>query len=203
MRVRVLAGTILAAAVGMVGLAGCAGTDGGVATPAESVADYATDSATADEEGQALEALGFDTELVAYAAAPAGVAEPTPTPGAQGDRREKRRQRVEGLRNRFGKRALHGEAVVETKDGVKTVVVQRGTVTAINDTSITVKSTDGFTLTWTFGDKLRVVERRNTIQPKDVAVGTEVGVSGVKEADKPVARFIVIPSKKPAATPTK
>jgi hypothetical protein len=197
MRVRVLAGTILAAAIGVTGLAGCAGNGGDLAgTPAGSVVEEYS-----DEAADGLEALGFDTDLVAYAAI-APSASPT-TPGPKGDRREKRRERVEGLRHRFGKRALHGEFVVQTKDGVKTLVVQRGTVTAITDTSITVKSADGFTLTWTFGDKLRVVERRTTVQPKDVAVGTEVGVSGAKEGDQPVARFIVIPVKKPVATPTK
>jgi hypothetical protein len=85
--------------------------------------------------------------------------------------------------------------VVRTKDGNRTVVVQRGTVTAITDTSVTVKSTDGFTLTWTYGDKLRVVEHRATVQPKDVAVGAAVGIAGAKDGDKAVARLIVIPKK--------
>ena len=65
-----------------------------------------------------------------------------------------------------GPQRLHGEAVVKTKDGgTKTVAVQRGEVTAIDGDSVTVKSTDGFTLTWTFGDELRVVERRTTVRP--------------------------------------
>jgi hypothetical protein len=91
---------------------------------------------------------------------------------------------------------MHGEAVVQTEEGTKTVVVQRGTVTAIDAKSVTVKSTDGFTLVWTFGDPLTVLERRSQVQPSAVAVGTEVGIAGAKSADSQAARLIVIPKKK-------
>ena len=87
---------------------------------------------------------------------------------------------------------LHGEVVVETKDGTKTIVIQRGTVTAIDAGSMTVKSADGFTMTWTFGDKLRVVERRAAVQPEQVEVGARVGVAGTKDGDRAVARRIII-----------
>ena len=94
------------------------------------------------------------------------------------------------------KNILHGEVVVQTKDGgTKTVAVQRGQVTAIDDTSMTVKSTDGFTMTWTFGDSLRVVERRTTIQSTDIKVGTTIGVAGAKDGSGGVARLIVVPFK--------
>jgi len=88
---------------------------------------------------------------------------------------------------------LHGEAVVQTEEGTKTVVVQRGEVTAITASSVTVKSNDGFTLTWTFSDQLRVFERRNQIQPSAVAVGARIGVAGEKTSGDPSARLIVIP----------
>ena len=55
------------------------------------------------------------------------------------------------------------------------------------------KSTDGFSLTWSYGDKLRVVERRATVQADDLAVGDEVGVAGTKDGDAASARLIVIP----------
>jgi hypothetical protein len=91
------------------------------------------------------------------------------------------------------KNTLHGEIVVQTKEGTRTIAVQRGTVTALDDDSMTVKSTDGFTMTWTFGENLRVIERRTTVQPEDVEVGAEVGVAGAKDGDRATARLVVIP----------
>ena len=84
---------------------------------------------------------------------------------------------------------------MQTKDGVKTVDVQRGTVTAIDARTMTVKSTDGFTLTWTLGGDLKVFEHRTAVQPSAVKVGTEVGVAGVKDGTTTTARLIVIPKK--------
>jgi hypothetical protein len=68
-------------------------------------------------------------------------------------------------------------------------------VTAIDDAKMTVKSTDGYTSTWTFGDPIRVVERRDEVQPKDIAVGTQVGVAGTKTGDVNTAKHIVVPWK--------
>jgi hypothetical protein len=128
-------------------------------------------------EGQALAAAGFEQ------------ADPAPsTSPSVSERRERRKDRA-----LLRKNVLHGEVVVRTKDGgTKTVAVQRGEVTAIDDSSMTVKSSDGYTATWTFGDALRVVERRKTVQPSDVTPGTQVGVAGAKDGDKYVARLIVL-----------
>ena len=125
-------------------------------------------------EGQALTALGFE---------PADVATPSPSQAAN----------VKPKRKWLRHNTLHGEVVVQTKDGTKTVLVQRGEVTAVGDTTMTVKSTDGFSQTWTFGEKPRVVERRTTVQPKDIAVGDEVGVAGTKNGDQSLANLVVIP----------
>ena len=122
---------------------------------------------------------------------------PRPTPGASPSAQEKAREkRGEEWRKRrqarvlLRRNTLHGEAVVKTKDGgTQTVAVQRGEVTAIDGDSMTVKSTDGFTMTWTFGDDLRVVERRATVQPSEVKVGATLGVAGAKDGDKGVARL--------------
>ncbi|MFE7871080.1 hypothetical protein ACFUYE_12125 [Micromonospora humida] len=148
-------------------------------------------------EGQALAALGLDPVELDLLAAPAASTTPSPQAGAKG----KRGERVKELRQRrqarvkLGRNGLHGEAVVQTKDGTKTVVVQRGEVTAIDGDSVTVKSTDGFTLTWKLGDQLRVVERRTTVKASDVKVGTRVNVAGAKDGDASVARLIVVPIK--------
>jgi hypothetical protein len=164
----------------LVGLAGCghAGDSGGESAGPVDTSDLSWDA-------QALESIGFNTaELTS--------SDPTPSvsPGSK-------KPRIPGVRHRrlriaFGQRALHGEATVQTDEGVKVIVVQRGTVTAIDSTSITVKSTDGFTLTWTFGNPMRVLENRQQIQPSAVSVGATVGVAGAKNGDTPVARLVVI-----------
>ncbi|RLP93117.1 MULTISPECIES: hypothetical protein [unclassified Micromonospora] len=152
-------------------------------------------------EGQALAAMGFDANdldvlTVAAPATPAPGASPTAQDKAREKRGEEWRKRRQA-RVLLRRNTLHGEAVVKTKDGgTKTVAVQRGEVTAIDGDSMTVKSTDGFTMTWTFGDDLRVVERRATVQASDVKVGTTLGVAGAKDGDKGTARLILIPRAK-------
>ncbi|GHJ11157.1 hypothetical protein TPA0907_55240 [Micromonospora humidisoli] len=176
------------------GVAGCGSAQ---------VAQDGTKAATVDVaaalgvEGLALAAWGLDPAELDLLAEPAASATPSPQAGEKG----KRGERLKELRQRrqarvqLGRNGLHGEAVVQTKDGTKTVVVQRGEVTAIDGDSATVKSTDGFTLTWKLGDQLRVVERRTTVKASDVKVGTKVNVAGAKDGDASVARLIVVPIK--------
>ena len=171
---RSLAGIVLAGAVVLLGAAGC-GRLGG--------ADETTDVAW---DGQALQAMGYTTEDVS--AAPA----PTDTKPADGQRQRPRHPR---LRFAFTHRTLHAEAVVKTDEGTKTVVVQRGTVTAVDASSVTVKSTDGFTLTWTLGNPVHVVANMAKADMGAVAVGTEVGVAGAKDGGTTTARLIVVPKK--------
>ncbi|MBX7269650.1 hypothetical protein KIF24_28985 [Micromonospora sp. Llam7] len=186
----VTATTALLVAVAL-GAAGC-----GVARPGrDATQETAVEVVAAmGAEGQALAALGFDpVELEPEATEPA----PGEPPAAEG---KTRRERVEELRKRRGARVLlrrntlHGEAVVQTKDGgTKTVAVQRGEVTAVDGDKMTVKSTDGFTLTWTFSDDLRVIERRRSVASTGIKVGTKLGVAGAKEGDASTARLILVP----------
>jgi hypothetical protein len=188
-RARVAIGITLTAAVAVFGLAGCTRDEAGGS-------GVATDEALTELswEAQALESIGFaPADLV-----PAGlaVADPAPTASASPDRKGDRRdgiRRHKRLRFAFGRNVLHGEAVVQTAEGVRTVVVQRGTVTAIDAESITVKSADGFTLTWTFGDPIHVIEHRTSVRPSELSVGATVGVAGAKNGDQAVARLIVVP----------
>jgi hypothetical protein len=150
----------------------------------------AADPASAPEgvEAAALTAMGFDVGLTPVtdpAPAPSGSA--APKAGHKNDRRPLGRAMLR-------RNTLHGEAVVQTKDGVKTVVVQRGTVTAIDDKTVSVKSTDGYAQTWTFGNPIRVVERRGTVQPSAIKAGAEIGVAGTKDGGTTSARLIVIRS---------
>jgi hypothetical protein len=72
-------------------------------------------------------------------------------------------------------RVLHGEYVVpKPGGGYQTVDVQDGAVTAVSSTSITVKSDDGFSKTYTVSDKSLVTADRDGIAA--VKVGDRVSV---------------------------
>jgi hypothetical protein len=96
--------------------------------------------------------------------------------------------RLRGL----GRHVLHGEVVIQTKKGIVTAVIARGTVSAIDGNSISVKSADGVTTTFTVNDKTKVRSAGATISISAVHVGDKVGVLGVKSgyANAPVARTI-------------
>ncbi|MFI5892588.1 hypothetical protein ACIA5D_21015 [Actinoplanes sp. NPDC051513] len=154
---------------GVLAVAGC-GIGGGSATT--------TPSDIADE-AIALQQVGFETGLAdnPSAAADAG----------SGDAPRK------ALRKYLRRNTLHGEVTIQTKkQGAKTVVVQRGSVTAVAADKITVKSTDGFTLTWAYGDKLRVVQDKKTVETSAIKTGAEIGIAGTKDGDLTSARLIAI-----------
>lgn len=54
------------------------------------------------------------------------------------------REGLGGLGNLLGGNALHGDVTATVGGAVQALVFQRGEVTALSDTSITLKSTDGF-----------------------------------------------------------
>ena len=94
--------------------------------------------------GDALDALAYDTALTALgddpAASPGGGRE-----GGIGQRMGQRHPLAEPRADRF----LHGELVIKGKDGKPvTVALQRGVVTAVDASSVTVKSEDGYSRTW-------------------------------------------------------
>jgi hypothetical protein len=81
---------------------------------------------------------------------------------------------------------LHGESVVKKADGTfQTVLEQRGTVEAVSDTSITVKSEDGYS-------QVYVVNADTKVKPSiaDIAAGDTVRISGVKSGDQATAERI-------------
>lgn len=199
---------LVIAALGLTGIAGTAGCgQRGDATLSPSDATESTVEVVEalGAEAGALSAMGFDLADVTLsepgqgsAAKAAGNGTVGPSPDASADPRRGERWRARhAYRVLLRRNTLHGEAVVKTRDGTtKTVVVQRGTVTALTDTSVTVRSADGYTLTWTFGDPLRVIEHRDTIRASDIKVGAEVGVAGAKDGSATVARLVVVPRQK-------
>jgi hypothetical protein len=105
---------------------------------------------------------------------------------------DKQRPRPRLIRKHLRTNTLHGEVAVQGKDGVRTVVVQRGTITEVSDAGITVESTDGFDLTWTYGDQLRLVQDRQAVERSVLRTGVQVGVGGVREGEITKARLIVV-----------
>jgi len=80
------------------------------------------------------------------------------------------------MRFGFGRTVVHGEFVVQ--DGTsapRTLLGQRGQVTAISGSTVTVKSSDGFTVTWT-------VTSTTNGTLAGVAVGDEVMAKGTRTA---------------------
>ncbi|GAA3095209.1 hypothetical protein JOF29_004112 [Kribbella aluminosa] len=84
-----------------------------------------------------------------------------------------------GFRGEFGLGgAVHGEFVVpKNGGGYQTVAVQRGQVTAVSNDSVTVKSADGYSRTYTLTSNTMVNAARNGIG--DVKTGNTVNVSAV------------------------
>lgn len=155
--------TRIALTLTTLGLAGLLGLTGCGAAPA-----------AADEEF-ALAAVGLE-------------ADPAPTASGKADKAGKH----PGARKLLRKNTLHGEVTVQGKDGARTIVVQRGTVTAVDAKTVSVKSADGFTQSWTFGEKLRVVQDKKKVEAAAIKAGAEIGVAGAKDGAANVARLVKI-----------
>jgi hypothetical protein len=133
-------------------------------------------AADVSDEAYALQSVGLET----------GLEQAAPDPSAAP------REKVRAARKLLRKNTLHGEMTVQGKDGVRTIVVQRGTVTAVDAKTLSVKSSDGFTLTWTLGDKLNVVQDKEKVEAGAVKVGAAVGVAGAKDGNVTIARLVAI-----------
>jgi len=106
---------------------------------------------------------------------------------------------------------LHSESVVKKADGTfETELSQHGTVEAVSETSVTVKSEDGFTQSYTVNADTKVIkfpapaadgsaakgEDGKRLKPSEatigeIATGESVRVSGVKNGDSVIAERIV------------
>lgn len=164
----------------LLGLSACGGAAGPAPAVTAATTDGGTDLAALADDAFTLEAVGLQAGL-----------EPAPDPSAAAAAGGKA-TRAGGVRKLLRGNTLHGEMTLQRKKGVTTVLVQRGTVTAVDGAGLTVKSTDGFTATWTFGDKVRVVKDKKKLERGAVAVGAQVGVAGAKDGENGTARLIVL-----------
>ena len=141
--------------------------------------------------GAALAGDGSD-ETGRLAVSAAGSASPSPGDGDGG---------VDGFRGRghaFGHGfrhgavggALHGTFVVPDGDGgYRTVMTQRGEVTAVSETSLTVKSEDGFVATYRLTDDTDVLGGPDGVG--DIAKVDQVGVGANRTASVNTATHVV------------
>jgi hypothetical protein len=85
---------------------------------------------------------------------------------------------------------LHGEVVLAKEGGgTQTVLVQKGTVTEVSGTGVTVKSSDGFTTSYAVNGDTKV--RADADRIDSVAKDEEVVVVAPKSGDKHTATAVV------------
>jgi hypothetical protein len=144
----------------------------------------ATNGLTADE--QALTSTGIQVT---------GASDVTPSPSASSDQHGNTtaKTRAERRRRYLRRNTLHGQITVKTKDGTKTVAVQRGTVTAVSATSLSVKSSDGFTETWVLNSGTKVRADGKAGSASALRTGEELGVAGGMAGNTSTARLVVVP----------
>jgi hypothetical protein len=96
-----------------------------------------------------------------------------------------------GWRHALGRRVLHGEVTLQTKEGVKTVVMARGEVTALSGDAITVKSSDGVQTSFKINGDTRYGFRNEPAPSAQLEVGDSALVAGEKSGDSTTAKRIV------------
>lgn len=134
------------------------------------------------------------SDVVAALAASTSSPSPSqsPAPGMPG------RGRHLGPRDIFGRfegNLLHGEATVQTRQGIEVVDVQRGRVIGVSATSITVQSTDNVTFTYVVTGQTKILDlalpRGTKATISDVKVGDTVRIWAVRSGSTRTARLIV------------
>ncbi len=106
-------------------------------------------------------------------------------------------------RLRLAIRGEHGQVTFKAKGGTtKTLAFERGKVTAVNGTAVTVQAADGTTWTWHLVSDSVVRQGGKKVATSAVAAGQQVFAGGpvVNGADD--ARLIVIRPATPAASPS-
>ena len=120
---------------------------------------------------------------------------PSKSPGASADAEVKKDKRDKHGRpgGRFLKHALHGEFVVGTPGGETRVeVIQRGEITEVdtNAKTLTMKSVDGFTRTYTVTDDTKIRSQGEEEKFTDLKAGERAMVVAEKTGSTYTAKVI-------------
>jgi Cu/Ag efflux protein CusF len=94
---------------------------------------------------------------------------------------------------RPARRAEHGELTVRAGKGTQVVDVQRGQVTAVSATSVTVRSKDGFSATYVVGSSSKVRAAKKAASISAVRTGDRVGVVAVRSGGVVTVRRLADP----------
>jgi hypothetical protein len=131
--------------------------------------------------------IAFAADGSGTAAAPSTSAA-TPNTGSSNGTgtRTPKKDRHHGLVGRFE----HGQLTVHGKSGDQVVDVQRGQVTAVSATSVTVRSKDGFTATYTIASTSKVMAKKQTSTIAGVHTGDRVGVAALKSGNTDTVRVL-------------
>ena len=138
--------------------------------------------------GAALAAQGATTT------AQQGATTTTQAPGGAGKDKARARAGLRGrggLQHALGQRVLHGEVTVQTPDGVKTLVMARGQVTALSKDAITVKSSDGVETSLKLDGDTRYGFRNEPAPSAELKVGDQAFVIGEKSGGTTTAKRVV------------
>ncbi len=90
---------------------------------------------------------------------------------------------------------IHGEATVRARGDFATYTWQRGDVTAASATSLTVRSADGVSWTWTVNADTKIRKNGAKSTSSAVATGDNVFVLGQPNGDARTAQGVVVPKR--------
>jgi hypothetical protein len=137
-----------------------------------------------------------------YIAVPAAAADPSPSPKASSPawpHPGKAHPRQDDRGNGHPRwrahpfRGVHGEATVRRKDGFHVTTWQLGKITAVSSSTITVRSEDGASWTWTANGDTNVRKNGEKSTLKALANGDQVMVAGERSGETRTARMIRVP----------
>jgi hypothetical protein len=128
-----------------------------------------------------------------YVAVPAAAADPSPSPTTTAHAGKGHPGTGHPLRRARAFRGVHGEATVKRKDGFHLAAWQRGKITSVSATGVTVRSEDGVSWTWKADGRTRVRKAGDRSTLKALASGDQVLVAGERSGDTRTARFVRVP----------
>ena len=128
-----------------------------------------------------------------YLAVPAFADDPAPSPSPTAHAGQGHPGKGHPFRRARALNGVHGEATVKRKDGFHLATWQRGKITSISGSGVTVRSEDGASWTWKTDDKTRVRKNGDKSSLKSLAGGDQVLVAGERSGDTRTARLIRVP----------
>ena len=114
-----------------------------------------------------------------------------------------RRPTRRALVNALARRSFSGDLTFRTKTGFRTIRYERGTVTAVGTSSLTVQTPDGISTTFAVTDKTHVRQAGHAIQLSQLSAGDRALVlaTGTSGSGGPFTAYLVR-SAPPAKTAT-